>query len=386
VSALGDARQKVRGASILGAHQKPNETAGTVDWKRGDEVMMKPMNWLWKYYLPRGKLIVIAGAKADGKTTIGLKLAATVTRGGEWPDGTRAPVGSALIWSGEDDISDTLAPRLVACGADLSRVYFVVGARDEQDNKRAFDPARDIPILAERAAEINDLVFVMIDPLVSAVSGDSHKNAEVRRALQPLAALAEERQCVVVGITHFTKGTSGKHPVERVTGSLAFGAASRVILVTATPKDNEDQQENGEDHGDKRMLIRAASNVGPSGGGFEYDLIREDLPDCGLSEVQKLVWGNPVEGKAWELLNSAEGIEGREKKTKMELAREFLVRVLSDGPMNSDEVKALAAKEDISARTLVRAKEDFLPPARQQPGSPNIWLWWLPGKDDGPAY
>src|SRR6201987_5103761 len=100
--------------------------------------------------------------------------------------------------------------------------------------------------------------MVTIDPVVSAVIGDGHKNAEVRRSLQPLSDMAERLGVVVLGITHFTKGTSGKDPIERVTGSLAFGAAARLVMVTVRPKDQ----------GEKRYIIRGKSNIGPSGGGF----------------------------------------------------------------------------------------------------------------------
>ena len=62
-------------------------------------------------------------------------------------------------------------------------------------------------------------------PIVSAVAGDSHKGAEVRRALQPVVTLAQRLGCAVLGITHFSKGTNGRDPVERVTGSIAFGGA-----------------------------------------------------------------------------------------------------------------------------------------------------------------
>ena len=75
--------------------------------------------------------------------------------------------------------------------------------------------------------------MIIVDPIVSAVSGDSHKNGETRRALQPLVDLASDVNAALIGITHFSKGTSGRDPLERITGSIAFGALARVVMVAA---------------------------------------------------------------------------------------------------------------------------------------------------------
>jgi hypothetical protein len=78
---------------------------------------------------------------------------------------------------------------------------------------RAFDPARDIAALVRKAELIGDIGLLIVDPIVSAVGGDSHKNAETRRSLQPLVDLGARLQCAILGISHFTKGTSGREPV-----------------------------------------------------------------------------------------------------------------------------------------------------------------------------
>src|SRR4029077_12137268 len=132
-----------------------------------------------------------------------------------------------------------------------------------------------------------------------AVTGDSHKNAEVRRGLQPLVDFAAETGCVVLGVTHFTKGTTGRAPTERVTGSLAFGALARVVMATAKPAEA----------GGKRRLVRAKSNIGPDGGGYEYDLIQEPLVGLNFG-AQRVAWGAPLDGTARQLLNEVEQAEG----------------------------------------------------------------------------
>jgi AAA domain len=105
-----------------------------------------PISWLWWEWLAGGKMHIIAGQPGSGKTTIAMKIAATVSAGSRWPDGSTSKQGNVIIWSGEDDYADTLVPRLEASGADLSRIFFA-GEMTCGKERRAFDPAKDIPAL-----------------------------------------------------------------------------------------------------------------------------------------------------------------------------------------------------------------------------------------------
>jgi putative DNA primase/helicase len=106
-----------------------------------------PIKWLWPGWLARRRLNILAGPPGSGKTTLAGEMAATVSTGGRWPDGSRAKQGNVVIWSGEDDPEDTLVPRLIASGADVRHVHFVGNIRDESAS-RSFDPAKDITELA----------------------------------------------------------------------------------------------------------------------------------------------------------------------------------------------------------------------------------------------
>lgn len=88
---------------------------------KASEIAPEPIAWLWKYWLARGKLHIIAGAPDGGKTTIYLSFAAIISSGATWPDGTRAKAGNVLIWTSEDGVADTIIPRLTRMGADLDR-------------------------------------------------------------------------------------------------------------------------------------------------------------------------------------------------------------------------------------------------------------------------
>jgi hypothetical protein len=260
----------------------------------GATVEPRSVDWAWRYWLAYGKLHLLVGAPGTAKTTIDLAVAAAITTGGKWPDGTQAPLGNVVIWSGEDDFNDTLLPRFMAMGGDPSRI-FVVGAVRVGGECRAFDPALDMKLLRDQALKIGNVSLLMIDPIVSAVAGDSHKNAEVRRGLQQIVDLATQLNAVVLGISHYSKGTSGNNPVERVTGSIAFSAVARVIFGVARVEDSDD-----------RVFVRVKSNIGPDGGGFKYTVEQRPVPGYPGIDASTIVWGDPMTGSARTLLKEAE--------------------------------------------------------------------------------
>lgn len=318
----------------------PRSKKHSVNLLRGDSIKPEPITWLWDGWLACGKLALLAGAPGTGKTTIAGSMAATVTRGGEWPDGSKAASGRVVIWSGEDDAADTLIPRLMADKAALDRVHFV-GDATGPDGPRPFDPARDVPSLVTRLKSLGDVRLIVVDPIVSAVAGDSHKNAEVRRGLQPLVDLAGEIGACLVGITHFTKGTAGRDTTERVTGSLAFAALARTVMATACDTVTGDS-----------LITRSKSNIGPTGGGFRYALEQVTL-DNGI-RASRVHWGEALEGSARELIQEAEGEPGKPATGKRDV-NAWLRDLLMIGPIKAREVYEAGAEAGHGERKLQRA-------------------------------
>ena len=313
-----------------------------------NEIKPKPIDWLWDGWLARGKLEVLSGIAGTGKTTLAISLAATVSIGGKFPDGTRSPIGSVLIWSGEDSAKDTLVPRFMAAGADLSKIHFI-GDVKHGDQMRSFDPAIDIAALNNAAAKIDNISLLIVDPIVNAVAGDSHKNGEVRRALQPLVEFGEKLKCAVLGVTHFSKGTGGKEPLERVTGSLAFGALPRIVLATA--KITEDETS-------RRIFCRAKSNIGKDDGGFEYSLNQKEIDGYPGLFSSYILWGDSVEGSARDLLAEPDNREtGDDNNSALENAKNFLLKLLKDGSLLQKQIEVDARGAGHSWGTVRRAKD-----------------------------
>jgi len=312
------------------------------------DITPEAIHWLWNGWLAAGKFHILGGAPGTGKTTLAIALAATVSSAGRWPDGTKAEAGNVLIWSGEDDPANTLVPRLIASGANLERVKFVTGTKGSGGNS-PFDPAKDMTGLRDVAQSWGNVRLLIVDPVVSAVAGDSHKNADTRRSLQPLVDLGAALKCAVIGITHFSKGTAGRDPTERITGSIAFAALARVVMIAA----KKEQVEAGKP---SRMLARSKSNIGPDEGGFAYDLRQIELPQHPGVFTSHVVWGTAIEGTARDILASADASDDTDGGVLGE-AREFLKDLLANGSVSVKAVKLAAIEAGISFATVKRAKK-----------------------------
>ena len=334
---------------------------------QGSEIVEKPITWLWDGYLPSGKLTLLAGAGGTGKSTIAFSLAATITNGGNWPDGSRCNIiGNVLIWSSEDDPADTIKPRLMAVGANDCCYGVISGTIDEKGVPDSFDASRDMDGLREAVARIGGISLLIIDPIVTAVTGDMHKANDVRRSLQAIVDFAAECNCAVLGITHFAKGTAGKNSAERVIGSQAFAALARMVLVAAK-----------EEESDRRVFTRAKSNNSVDTGGYSYSIEATKL-NQGIVAT-RVVWGEALEGSSRSILADAEGVEAERHGKKIEEARSFLHNVLVNGPVPVVEVKAQARNAGIASVTLQRAKEAMNVQSVKSKGDfVGGWDWFLP--------
>ena len=328
-------------------------------------IQAQAINWLWAGWLPLGKLTILAGAGGCGKTNLLLALIATITTKGVFPDGSKCTdTGKVLIYSTEDDPNDTLLPRLIANGADLSKIDFIAGRINDKGDREPFDPTKDLPLLNAYAKQNPDIKLLMIDPIISAVGGDSNKATDVRRSLQVVVDFAQEFNCAVVGITHFAKGTSGSSPAERIIGSQAFTALARMVWSAAKREDENDC-----------ILVRAKSNISTLDGGIKYQIEPETVLEN--IETTKTAWLGTIEGSARELLSEAESTENS-NGTTVDMAKEFLIDLLSSVEnMPSKEVQSQAKDAGFSPASIRRAQEKLnIKPFKPQ--GEKVWFWSLP--------
>lgn len=334
-------------AEIAQLNKQWKDAAAKDAWRvnaiQASNITPTAINWAWPGWLAKGKLIILAGAGGTGKTTLAIGFAATMTTGGRWPDGEICrELRSVLIWSSEDDAADTIVPRLIASGADLQKVYILQGRINGLGEIEPFDPAKDIDLMAAELERIGDVGMIMIDPIVSAVAGDMHRANDVRRALQGLVDLAERYDCAVLGITHFSKGSAGNNPAERVLGSQAFSALARTVLVAAKQEDSE-----------LRRMARAKSNIADDSGGCSYT-IEECTVGNGITTT-RVMWGDMIEGSAREILADVEHVEN--DQSDEDDPSDCLHRILRDNPLESNNAKSLMKANGHTEKQIRRARE-----------------------------
>jgi|tagenome__1003787_1003787.scaffolds.fasta_scaffold20978296_3 hypothetical protein len=207
------------------------------------EIGMEATCWLWEdqhgKWIPEAAVTLLAGREGVGKSTIEADIVANITNG-KLPGEHFGTPKSVIICATEDSWRQTINPRLVAAGADLDRVFRVDAYTPE-----GFDGTLQLPEDIERVREIvadHDVVLIVLDPLMSELSVklDTHKDAEVRRGLEPLSRLAHTANLSVIGLIHENK-SSASDLLSRIMGSRAFTAVVRAVLYAAR-RDEEDDE------------------------------------------------------------------------------------------------------------------------------------------------
>ncbi len=180
-------------------------TTAQLTIKKASEYKESQIEWIWEKFLVRGKFHILGGQPGTAKTTIALDLAARITSGTSFPDGS--PInkpGFVVIWSDEDSVADVLKPRLIAAKANLDNVFFIDSVNFGDNKNRAIDPSTDLKHLYNCLPN-QQIDLIIFDPITSLIKGDSNKQIDVRDSLRWVTELAEEKSCAILGITHFTK-------------------------------------------------------------------------------------------------------------------------------------------------------------------------------------
>lgn len=322
------------------------------------EVRMRPVEWLWPGRIPAGEVTILAGDPGLGKSLLTVRLAAELTRGG------LGEAGNALLLTAEDSSEHTVRPRLEAAGAVLERVSFGWIEREGLQSPLLFpaDAGELHALVARHGAEL-----VVIDPLSGHLERqvNSWKDQEVRTALAPLRALANETGAAIVIVAHLNKG-QGSNPLQRLGGSIGIPAAARSVLLLARDPDDPDG-----DHGSKRALAHVKCNLAAQAPSLRYEIEATAVME-GLATARIVERGqSPYTGS--ELLAVSHPSRG----LKREEAIDFLQRELADGPRKVRELQQLARECGIAEQTLKRAKET-LNVKSEKLDFVGAWAWILP--------
>jgi hypothetical protein len=328
------------------------------------QIKPRPVRWLWPDRIPAGALTLLAGREGIGKSLVGVRLAAQLTRG-TLLGGRHGRPSRVMFATSEDAWEFTMVPRLLAAGADLARVGRVQ-VEDDGIVIGLTTPV-DVPALKVYIAT-HDVAMLVLDPLTSVMDGriDAHRDREVRTALEPLGQLAEATGAAVLGLVHLGKGL-GSDPVNLILGSRAFSAVARVALVAA--RDPEDETSN--------VLSVEKSNLGRidvPGLTYRVDGV-EIATDEGPASAGLLVWTGETDRRVRDIMADA----GEERGERDEAGR-WLIDYLTDlgGEAAAKDVKATARAAGFAERTLDRARSRAgVTTGRTGFGKGAVYVWRL---------
>ena len=300
----------------------------TVKIIRMSDVELTPVDWLWKPYLPFGKLSVLQGNPGEGKTYFAMHLAAACTNGKLLPNMERMEPFNVIYQTAEDGPGDTVKPRLIEAGADLDRVLVI----DDSDVQLTLSDER-----IEKAIIENNARLVIIDPIQAYLGADVDMNRanEVRPIFMRLGQVAQRTGCAILLIGHLNKA-AGMQSLQRGLGSIDIAAAVRSVMFIGKLKHDPTM----------RILTHEKSSLAPPGVSLAFS----------LGDEGGFRWVGEYDITADEMLS---GIEPQ-RETKIQQAKDLICALLAGGKqMLSEDIDKAALERGIPGRTVRDAKREL---------------------------
>lgn len=271
------------------------------------DVQPEDIEWLWENTVPKGTLTGLNSLEGIGKTHVAADMTARVTGGIPWPDtpNTRNPKGDVILYSREEHLTKTTLPRLIAMGADVSRVHVVQTVKSKDADDSMFELEYNIPELDRLMAQLPKTRLVIFDPITQYVAGNENSNHDIQRALDKLNSFAERHNVAVLMLSHFNKKQDARF-INRTIGSRAWSAGPRMIwgLEFDPNGDNEDV-----------YMTNIKCNIGPRPKGFRFHI----SGPTGKGQVY------------WDIARTTRIMgESAEKTTKLQECCEWLKEKLDD--------------------------------------------------------
>ena len=295
---------------------------------RMSDVELTPVEWLWKPYLPFGKLSVLQGNPGEGKTYFAMHLAAACTNGKLLPNMERMEPFNVIYQTAEDGLGDTVKPRLIEAGADLDRVLVI----DDSEVQLTLSDER-----IEKAIIENNARLVIIDPIQAYLGADVDMNRanEVRPIFMRLGQVAQRTGCAILLIGHLNKA-AGMQSLQRGLGSIDIAAAVRSVMFIGKLKHDPTM----------RILTHEKSSLAPPGVSLAFS----------LGDEGGFRWVGEYDITADEMLS---GIEPQ-RETKTQQAKDLICTLLAGGKqVLSEDIDKAALERDIPGRTVRDAKREL---------------------------
>lgn len=322
------------------------------------DVETEEVSWLWHDRIPFGKMTIIEGPPGIGKSTLTLEIVARSSWGDALPGGdTIAPV-TCLILSAEDGLGDTVRPRLEAANANLFQIHALTGIQTLPDDVAAL----------EAFIVRNQIRLVIIDPLNAYLAGkiDSYRDHDIRRALAPLAQMAERTGCAVVVVRHLKKDSSGGTAINAGSGSTGFNGQARSTLLVAAEPENPNEL----------VLAMVKHNLAPKAESLKFSLV---TAGNGRPRVD---WIGYSPHSADELIAAG---RDQEDSGPLEEAKMLLSEWLRNGPVPKAKIVKLAHAQGAAVRTIERAKKLMRVVSRKTGfGKDSETTWELPSAGSSP--
>ena len=300
----------------------------TVKIIRMSDVELTPVEWLWKPYLPFGKLSVLQGNPGEGKTYFAMHLAAACTNGKLLPNMERMEPFNVIYQTAEDGLGDTVKPRLIEAGADLDRVLII----DDSEVQLTLSDER-----IEKAIVENNARLVIIDPIQAYLGADVDMNRanEVRPIFMRLGQVAQRTGCAILLIGHLNKA-AGMQSLQRGLGSIDIAAAVRSVMFIGKLKHDPTM----------RILTHEKSSLAPPGVSLAFS----------LGDEGGFRWVGEYDITADEMLS---GIEPQ-RETKTQQAKDLICTLLAGGKQAlSEDIDKAALERGIPGRTVRDAKREL---------------------------
>ena len=307
-----------------------------------EDVAVEPVRWLWYPYIPLGKLTILHGDPAEGKTTLALWIAAACSRGQALPGGETGEPLTVLYQTAEDGLGDTIKPRLLESKADLQKIYTI----DETDFPLSMLDHRIGEAIQDTHAQL-----MILDPMQAYLGEkmDMNRANEVRTVMKGLTKVANQTGCAIVLVGHLNKSQSA-NSAQRGLGSMDFRAAARSVLLVGKLKNNRNI----------RVMVHDKSSLAEEGPSRGFTL------DNGTLHWQE----------GYENLTADELLSGAARGNKVALAEDLIREQLAGGhPVLANEIYQMAKAAGISRRTVEMAKRNM--PDVTARKLRNCWAWSL---------